>query len=108
GRQLPLSGDAIMMDYAVFLEGMSTLEEVEKIKGNIIPSAYRAINASADRARKLGADEIRSQINFPGSYLRGADSRLTVTKRASAANLEAVVTGRRRATSLARFIVGSP
>lgn len=43
-----------------------------------------------------------NEIAFPSGYLNA--DRLKVTKRATRNNLEAVITGRKRATSLARFV----
>ena len=92
------------MDYGIFLEGIETIDELERVKPRIVTSAYQAINAAAARGRTMSANLIRDQINFPASYLTGKNSRLAVTQKASSANLEAVITGRRRATSLARFV----
>jgi hypothetical protein len=49
-------------------------------------------------------EEITDQVNFPSGYL--SKDRLGVIKLASNSNLEAVIRGRDRPTSLARFIVG--
>ncbi|MEL4071755.1 hypothetical protein WKW50_16545 [Ochrobactrum sp. GPK 3] len=98
-----------MMDYGIFVEGLDIIEDIEGLDPNIMQAAYRAINASADRGRTDSDDLIRRQVNFPKSYLNPSQGRLTVSKRASAASLEAVITGRRRATSLARFLTkGEP
>ena len=45
------------------------------------------------------------EINFPSGYLNG--DRLKVTQKARTGKLEAVITGRKRATSLARFVAGA-
>lgn len=92
-----------MTEYAIFLEGVENLEELESAGKRIEAAAFRAINAGADRGRKLSTDEMRRQINFPAGYFRGQNSRLRVTKRAKPGDLEAVITGRDRPTSLARF-----
>lgn len=44
---------------------------------------------------------IAEQVNFPGGYLN--DDRIGVTQKATPSRLEARITGRQRATSLARF-----
>lgn len=80
------------------------LPDLGKSPEKIVRFATMAINKTVDRARTLSAERITQQVNFPASYLRGTDSRLAVTKRASSNNLEGVVTGRYRATSLARFV----
>lgn len=50
--------------------------------------------------------QMLDEIAFPSGYLNA--DRLKVTRLASDAKLEAVITGRQRATSLARFVTGSP
>lgn len=99
-----------MMEYALFVEGLDDLVNLsEKLDPQIVRAAYRAINSTADRARTASAEEIRRQVNFPANYLKPRAGRLSVTKRASSNSLEAVITGRRRPTSLARFITrGTP
>lgn len=52
------------------------------------------------RIKKAMLDEVA----FPSGYLTG--DRLRVTQRATGTKLEAVITGRKRATSLARFVSG--
>ncbi|ERP95691.1 hypothetical protein Q669_29420 [Labrenzia sp. C1B10] len=95
-----------MSDDLVFaIEGITSLADVKKISPAIERNIRFTVNKGADKARTLSAGEIQNQVNFPASYLRG-DKRLAVTKRAQGNNLEAEITGRRRPTSLARFIVG--
>lgn len=48
--------------------------------------------------------DMRDQINFPSGYLEG--ERLRVAKKATRGRLEAVIRGRDRPTSLARFAPG--
>lgn len=94
-----------MLEYALFVEGLSDLVDLNKqLDPRITQAAYRAINGTADRARTDSAEEIRRQLNFPASYLKPSSGRLTVTQRANSNSLEAIITGRRRATSLARFV----
>lgn len=67
-----------------------------------VPAMRMAINDVATRGgMALIREEMTDQIAFPRGYLTG--DRIGVTKRATNANLEAVITGRKRATSLARF-----
>jgi hypothetical protein len=49
-----------------------------------------------------------SEVNFPASYVAPRQKRLYVSKQASPANLEGRITARGRATSLARFVKGTP
>lgn len=69
-------------------------------------AARMAVNDIASRSgMKLIKGQMLDEIAFPAGYLTG--DRLSVTKRATNKSLEAVITGRKRATSLARFVTGS-
>lgn len=94
-----------MMGYAVFVDGLEDLE-VESLTPAIERAALRAVNATADRTRTGSADYIYSRLNFPKGYLAPAQKRLFVSKKAKQGDLEAIITGRHRATSLARFVTG--
>lgn len=87
--------------YVLFMDGLD-LDFIPS-KETIDLIASQVINKTVDRARKSSADKMRDQVRFPASYLQGESSRLQVTQRASPNKLEAVITGRSRATSLARF-----
>lgn len=87
-------------EYVLVIEGLSSLEDIESLPENILKSARAAINRAADRTRTNADREIRKDLNFPATYLR---DRLQVRKRASGTTLEAVIQGRDRPTSLARF-----
>ncbi len=64
----------------------------------------RSINKTADRARTLASQDIREQVAFPASYLAPSAKRLFVSTKATKTNpFEAVISGRDRPTSLARF-----
>jgi hypothetical protein len=80
---------------------------VDKATGPLLPDSRRAvriaINETIDWARARAARDMRGQVAFPASYLGPAGGRLTITKKASDDDLAAIVTGRHRATSLARF-----
>lgn len=89
----------------IAVDGIEDLPDLEGMDAAITRAARRAVNASADRARAWSAREMREQVNFPPGYLNSQD-RLRVVKRASGPDLEAVIRGRREATSLARFVVG--
>lgn len=68
-------------------------------------AAVLAINETVEReGLTLIKRDMRDQVNFPSGYLEG--DRLKVTRRASARSLEAVIRGRDRPTSLARFAQG--
>lgn len=89
-----------MNNYVVAVEGLSSLSDIQNLDENILLRARQAINRTTERARTRSDKEMRNQIAFPARYL---SSRLTVSKKASGRNLQAVVTGRDRPTSLARF-----
>jgi hypothetical protein len=99
-----------MINLALFVEGLEVPEEVIGLNAEKIErAAYRAINLTATRARTMAADEIRRQVNFPTSYLNPAEGRLTVANTAGPGDLQAMILGRHRPTSLARFVTrGTP
>lgn len=66
-----------------------------------------AINSTIkSKGRAAIKSKMLSEVAFPASYLNS--DRLKVTRLASNKDLEAVLTGRKRATSLARFLTGHP
>ena len=92
-----------------------TLElDVNAITGNqwnpkIETALLRSINKTADRGRTLASQDIREQVAFPASYLAPSAKRLFVsTKATKASPFEAVISGRDRPTSLARFTNQKP
>lgn len=70
-----------------------------------------AVNTGARFAHSAGSKGIRDQVNFSARYLGsandGGNARLGIVKRARGGDVEAVVRGRERPTSLARFAVGT-
>jgi len=95
------------MTYFIEPTGILEFERLIKIMGaSVEPSASDAINDTAVFARKIGSQQIRRKINFKADYLDGG--RLAVRKHARPDDLEAIVTGRDRPTSLARFSQGTP
>lgn len=93
--------------YAVAIEGLDTLRSFDEIPAEIIKVARLTINAATRRAYAQSGREIRRQVNFPASYVTGQKGRLQITKFATNNDLEGVITGRQRPTSLARFVNGS-
>ncbi len=93
--------------YVVFVEGLAGLaEDLRDSTPRIVKAARMAINDTATKMRTLSAEEIRKQVNFPVSYLKPSGKRLFVSAHAGTNSLEAIITGRRRPTSLARFATG--
>lgn len=69
-------------------------------------AARLAINQVAERkALKAAREAIAAQVAFPAGYLTD-NNRLSITRRATDDDLTAVITGRQRPTSLARFAPG--
>lgn len=94
--------------YVVALEGLSATRTLDSIPDRLKRNAVRAVNYAAGRARTRSAKEMRQQVAFPASYLRGEGSRLTL-RTAKGFGDEAVITGQFRPTSLARFATrGAP
>lgn len=89
-----------MAAYVIAVDGLNSVQDIDSLDDNILKAARNAINRATDRARTRSDREIRKQINFPARYL---SERLKVVKRASGRNLEGVIAGRDRPTSLARF-----
>jgi hypothetical protein len=68
-------------------------------------AARMAINdIAAGRGMSLARREIEDQVAFPAGYIN--NDRMAVSKRATNADLEAIITARQRPTSLARFAQG--
>lgn len=74
----------------------------EQLPAQSNQAALLAINDVArGSAMRYARDQILDEVNFPAGYL--SKDRLGVAKLARAHDLEAVIRGRDRATSLARF-----
>ena len=93
--------------YAVFVEGITGLDEAAGMGERVKVAAYQAINRTTERGRAQAAREIRDEVNFPARYLSPGEKRLFVSKKAQRADLEGRIRARTRATSLARFVTGS-
>lgn len=70
-------------------------------------AAVFATNDAIEFARRRSSKEMRSQVNWTQSYLN-TPGRLSVTRRASSFEIEAVLSGRNRPTSLATFATSAP
>lgn len=101
------------MTYVVAVEGISALRDYETLPANVVKAAYRAVNYAAGKEQTRARRQASEELNLPYSYFAGSDSsglaRLGVTARANAETLQAEITGRHKATSLARYVTsGSP
>lgn len=78
---------------------------LEQFPAAMLDAATMAINEVAGGSGLTALrKDMRAQVNFPSGYLES--DRLKMRRRASSGNLEAVISGRDRATSLARFAAG--
>lgn len=90
--------------FVVAVENLNQeIDRFENLPDDVRRYASQAINRTADWTRTRSERAIREQVNFPAGYLSPSQGRLTVSRRASPRNLEAQITARFRATSLARF-----
>lgn len=92
--------------YVVAVNGLSAMRDLEDIPADVTRAALQAINRTLARTRTSSGRAMREQVNFPARYLTGEDGRLSITKQATSDDLEGRITGRFRATSLARFSSG--
>lgn len=96
------------MSFGVFVEGLSSLSDLKDARGAVRLAAARAINKTTFRGRAAAARYIREQVAFPAGYVSQANKRLFVSRTATEGSLEGAITARGRATSLARFVRGTP
>lgn len=97
-----------MKVYSVTAEGLDNLADRLGDRVQINEVAAKAINRTAIWARDKSADRMRRQINWPANYLKPESGRLKVAVPAAPNRLRAVVIGRQRPTSLARFLTSQP
>ena len=74
-----------------FIQG--TVKAAEKAQ-------FRAVNRVASKFRTAASKAIRDQVRLPAAYV---NDNLTVTQMATERNPEAVISGRKRPTRLARY-----
>lgn len=97
-----------MSTFDIDLTGLTgTIDYFKTLPDESARAASMAINQIASRSgMRTIQDEMYAQIQFPRGYLTG--DRLGVTQYAKPTSLEAKITARKRATSLARFAAGQP
>lgn len=90
------------------------LDDVRKLVAGIPEKVDQASAFAVNEAARYGQAEssrrIREQVAFSASYVGSAEdpnSRLRIAKRAKVGDLEAVIAGRTRPTSLAQFVKGA-
>jgi hypothetical protein len=94
--------------FVVVVEGLLDLKGLEGADERVKLNMVRSVNKVIAQTRTESRKRILGQINFPTSYLDPSAGRFYVSRLATQAKPEAAITARRRPTSLARFIVGSP
>jgi len=95
-------------EFAVFVEGLTELDFAKGVPGEIKSAASKAINKITRDKRVRAAKLIRSQVNFPASYVAPGGKGLFVSKKASPGSMQGIISARGRPTSLARFLTSSP
>lgn len=83
-----------LADFTAFFERLPDVAE---------HAAQLAVNDTTRLARRMASKQILDEINYPSRYLGGSEGRLQIAKFAKRGDLEGIVKGRDRATSLARF-----
>lgn len=96
-----------MEHYVVAIQGLRSLRFTEDLPKEIVEAARMTVNAATRRALATSGKEIRRQVNFPAHYLTGQNGRLKIVRLASGNDLTGEIAGRRRPTSLARFVTSS-
>jgi hypothetical protein len=96
------------MTVSIFADAFESTASFFKSLPDIAEQAMgTAINQVADRdGLALLKRDMREQVDFPPGYLENEKHGLKVVRRAGKGSLEAVIRGRDRATSLARFARG--
>lgn len=92
--------------FALYIDSLDVLQSFDEIPAEMLTSARIALNDAARKGRTLAAREVLKETSFPASYVAPKEGRLTVKNFASNKNLEAIIAGKTRATSLARFVDG--
>lgn len=78
------------------------LKFVEQLPELAVEAAYLAVNDTARDTVPAIKRTMRKQVNFPSGYLN--KDRLGIRRKATKLRIEAVISGRDRPTSLARFV----
>lgn len=96
-----------MLSLSIEAAALTELEEYFSRYPEVSAKAMRmALNDTAKgRGMKMIRTEMMNEIAFNPSYLR--NGRVAISKRATNANPEVIITARKRATSLARFVTGA-
>ncbi len=94
------------MSVSIIADALNDVERYfEALPELATEAAFLAVNDSARDTVPAARRRIYSQVNFPKGYLTA--ERLGIKRKANRNVLEAVIAGRDRATSLARFAPGA-
>jgi hypothetical protein len=88
--------------YVVFVNGLSSLREIDTIDEEIKIAARRAVSRTLDKTRTAASSRMRDQVNWQKQYV---DDKLS--KYVKNDGMEGVIRATFRPTSLARFVVGA-
>lgn len=92
----------------IVIQGINSFDDIENLDPKIANILRQATNETTQEARRRAARSMEKQVSFPRGYLTGQANRLGIAKYATKTDLTAIVRGRDRPTSLARFVQGSP
>lgn len=93
--------------FALVIEGLDHIDSLADIPREIVRSARIAVNDAATRGRTEIGRQVLRRVNLPASYVAPRNKRLHVSKKATNADLEAIIAARSRPTSLARYALDS-
>lgn len=93
--------------FVLYVDAIDAIRSLDDIPAKMLKSARIALNEVARKGRTMAAREVLKETAFPTSYVSPAGGRLAVKNFASNTNLEAIIAGKTRATSLAQFLQGS-
>lgn len=94
--------------YLVAVEGLKDID-ISSMTPKIIEAASEAVNDTSRRALARAGREIVKQVNFKPRYVTGKDGKLAIRKysKPNPGDLSSIISGTRRATSLAQFAQGA-
>lgn len=95
-----------MAEFAVVVEGLESLADIENLSSEIRLKAAQAINKVTRDGRSMIAMQISREVNFPPGYLNPAKKKLFVAKQANRNDLEGIIRASSVPSSLARFVQG--
>lgn len=93
-------------NFTIIIPNLKQLDFTRNLPNDVLRSIRIATNYAATRGRTAMGREVLRQVNLPPDYVSPRNRRLYVSKQAKNNDLEAVITARARATSLAQFVNG--